>query len=310
MRKIAVLWGVVWTLGACSGIKTTALEETPGPTQNATPTPAPQLKLHVAGFGDSVTDGYCSSSGKDYVSLLVTNDDAAYPGWAGKDLSSHFASVSLTNASISGSTSCDYSPEALRSYIQNYLATNTFDADKTVVVITLGGNDLIEPYGCSASADCAAFCSSLSEATPWASAYKARMTSFIQVFYQEIPGDVEVFLANIYDPTDGIGDIENAVISSGGSSYSLPAWPDGLQVHGMYNDMVADIATTTGAHLVDMHAAMLGHGIHFDDPTNPYYDSTDPSYWYCANLEDPNDAGYHAIRGAFYSELASVLGLD
>lgn len=303
-------------LTACQGINTdTEPDASPTPSGSESPAPSPTptpnpVKLHVAGFGDSVTDGFCSTAGHDYVSLLIDNDDALYPEWTGKDLTSHFESVTLTNGAVSGSTSCDYTANGIRSYIQDYLANNPFDADLTAVVITLGGNDLIEPYGCSGSSDCAAFCSTAAQAAPWSDNYEARMIEFLNVFKQEIPGNVELFIATIYDPTDEVGDIENADITSGGQTYNLPAWPDGPTILDMYNAKVANIATATGAHVVDMRSAMLGHGIHHDDPSNPYYDASDPTYWYCQNLEDPNDLGYHAIRQAFWNEIATTLGLE
>jgi hypothetical protein len=59
-------------------------------------------------------------------------------------------------------------------------------------------------------------------------------------------------------------------------------------------------------HLVDIHALFLGHGIHCRDHWNKYYREDDPHYWYFANLEDPNDRGYDAIRRAFLMEMCKV----
>ena len=38
-----------------------------------------------------------------------------------------------------------------------------------------------------------------------------------------------------------------------------------------------------------------------------YYHADDPSYWFYANFEDPNDRGYDAIRRIFLNEMAAVL---
>ena len=59
-------------------------------------------------------------------------------------------------------------------------------------------------------------------------------------------------------------------------------------------------------HLVDLHGAFLGHGIHCTQPWQPHYRFSDPHYWYYANLEDPNDRGYDALRRLFLIEIAIV----
>jgi hypothetical protein len=59
-------------------------------------------------------------------------------------------------------------------------------------------------------------------------------------------------------------------------------------------------------HLVDFHAAFLGHGIHCTEHRNENYRKEDPYYWYFDNLEDPNDRGYDAIRRLFLIEMSKV----
>jgi lysophospholipase L1-like esterase len=240
------------------------------------------VALQLFGFGDSVTDGFCASPGKSYVELLV------------QDLRGRVGQVTSSNGAISGSTSCDYTADTVRLGLHQRRVA----ADRYLVVITLGGNDLIHDYSCAGPRECAAYCSTVAQAEPWAAAFKQRMLGFLRVFRDELPG-VRVFLANIYDPTDGVGDIENAPVPQ-----ALPPWPDGIAILERHNQAIAELAEAEDyVTLVDMRAAMLGHGIHHDDPQNPYYDQTDPTYWYCENLEDPNDRGYQAIREAFWAAI-------
>lgn len=112
-----------------------------------------------------------------------------------------------------------------------------------------------------------------------------------------------IFLANIYDPTDGVGDIEH-------SGLPLPAWRDGKAILGACNEAIERVARKHKAtvRLVDIRGAFLGHGIHASERSNPYYHKDDPSYWYFDNLEDPNDIGYDAIRRLFLKEMAAALG--
>jgi len=113
------------------------------------------------------------------------------------------------------------------------------------------------------------------------------------------PGGCHVFLANIYDPTDGVGDLEQA---------DLPTWPDGKVILRVYNDVIAQQAgRRRNVHLVNLHDEFLGHGIHCTQPWRDWYRSADPHYWYNTNLEDPNDRGYDAIRRLFLLQMAQVL---
>ena len=52
-----------------------------------------------------------------------------------------------------------------------------------------------------------------------------------------------------------------------------------------------------------MHDAFLGHGIHCRQWWRQHYRSSDPTYWYGKNLEDPNERGYDALRRVFLNEI-------
>lgn len=63
-------------------------------------------------------------------------------------------------------------------------------------------------------------------------------------------------------------------------------------------------------HLVDIHSAFLGYGIHCIQPWRAHYRWGDPHYWYFENLEDPNERAYDAIRRLPLRRMAEVLALD
>jgi hypothetical protein len=136
------------------------------------------------------------------------------------------------------------------------------------------------------------------QAQPWLPGYAARLDDAVVRLGQLFPGGFHLFLATIYDPTDGVGDIESA---------GLPAWPDGLRIHAAYNEIIVACAKKhPQIHLVDMHALFLGHGIHCTESGRPHYHADDPHYWYFSNLEDPNNRGYDALRRLFLNEMATV----
>jgi hypothetical protein len=166
--------------------------------------------------------------------------------------------------------------------------------------MTTGGNDLIHNYGRTAPRDGAMYGCTYEQAVQWKESFHTRLRAILDGVIAKFPGGCDVFLANIYDPTDDVGDIQHA-------NLLLPRWPDGLKVLPLFNELIAETCRSyTNVHLVDIHAAFLGHGIHCGDRLNAHYDKNDPHYWYFENLEDPNDRGYDAIRRLFLIETARV----
>ena len=136
------------------------------------------------------------------------------------------------------------------------------------------------------------------EAQPWIKNFEDCLEKMVQVIGQKYPARCRVFLANIYDPTDGVGDIHRA---------GLPPWQDGMRILAAYNDVIQRCAERHAfIHLVDMHAEFLGHGIHCTQFWTEHYDAGDPHYWYYVNLEDPNERGYDAILRLFLFEIARL----
>jgi hypothetical protein len=112
------------------------------------------------------------------------------------------------------------------------------------------------------------------------------------------PGGCHVFLGDIYDSTDGVGDAASA---------GLPPWPDGLDIVGAYNAILHQCAARrANVHAVPIREGFLGHGIHCRQFWREHYCSADPTYWYGANLEDPNDRGYDAVRRLFLIEIVKA----
>jgi hypothetical protein len=112
-------------------------------------------------------------------------------------------------------------------------------------------------------------------------------------------GGCHIFLADIYDPTDGVGD---------GSSVGLPDWEDGLQIHAEYNRVIRECAgERDNVQLVPLRETFLGHGSHCTQFWRKTFRWEDPTFWFYFNIEDPNDRGYDAIRRAFLLEMVEVL---
>jgi len=247
----------------------------------------------LLGLGDSVTAGFGASAGHSYFDRLKQNPWGEFPDLSGISLSAVLPKLKSVNRAISGFTSMECLDHAIPKLKTQ--PASTFG----VVVLTIGGNDVIHLYGRAPPRECAMYGASFEEAEPWIANFETRLNTILDKVVQRFPGGCRIFMANIYDPTDGVGDIQNA---------GLPAWPDGLKVLTAYNEVIARVAEARPeVLLVDMHGVFLGHGIHSVKFTNRHYHRNDPGYWYYDNLEDPNDRGYDALRRVFLIEMSKEL---
>ncbi len=246
----------------------------------------------LLGLGDSVTAGFGSRKGYSYFDRLIKNPADEFPDLSGLNLSAVFPNLVATNLSVSGSTSDEVAARQLAhvpAYGSNVLG---------IVVMTTGGNDLIHNYGHTPPREGAMYGATWEQARPWVENFKHRLNETLNLIKSRFPGGCEIFLANIFDPTDGIGDAELA---------GLPAWKDSTVILNAYNQVIQECAAENPEiHLVDMHTAFLGHGIHRTQFWRQHFDWKDPHYWFYTNLEDPNERGYDVIRRLFLNEIAQA----
>ncbi len=252
-----------------------------------------ERRVVLLGLGDSVTQGLGASPGRTYFTQLWKNPKDEFADMRGINLKEVLPRLEPLNLAISGTTSIecvDYQLPKLKPY-----DAETFG----VVVMTTGGNDVIHNYGRTPPREGAMFGARAREITEWVENFEHRLDTIIERLRETFPGGCHLFVANIYDPTDGDGDIQHA---------GLPAWPEGLQVIAAYNEVLARFAERhADVTLIDMRAEFLGHGIHCTHFWHRTYRAADPHYWYWDNLEDPNDRGYDALRRLFLIEMSFVL---
>ena len=248
----------------------------------------------LIGLGDSVTAGLgAQPASKSYFNRLVKTTDDDADEISGICLSRVLPNLRHENFACSGSNSIE-NLAYLVPQVQ-VQPRQTFG----IIVMTTGGNDIIHSYGRHPPKEGAMYGASYADAEPWIDSYRRRLEKILDEIESRFPGGCEIFLGNIYDPTDGVG---NAVISG------LPRWPDALRIHDEYNRIIADACSNrTNVHLVDLRSTFLGHGIYSRQFWNEHYRSDDPTYWYWDNFEDPNNRGYDAIRRLYLIEIAKVI---
>ena len=246
----------------------------------------------LVGIGDSITAGFGARRGYNYFDRLIANPPDEFPDMKGICLSVVLPNLRHTNLSVSGTISIEHAQNQLPRVPRADAQTLGF------VVITTGGNDLIHNYGRTPPRQQAMYGATWEKAKPWIAEFADRLETMVSGLESRFPAGCHIFLADLYDPTDGAGDIARA---------GLPAWPDGAKVMGACNEAIKGCAQKhSSVHLVNFHDAFLGHGIHCRQFWARHYDSRDPHYWYYTNLEDPNERGYDAIRRLFLIEMAKV----
>jgi lysophospholipase L1-like esterase len=249
-------------------------------------------KVHLIGIGDSITAGLgASSQSLTFFNRLLHNPPGEFDDMADKSLLTVLPNLISKNLALSGSNSSQH-----LEMIEEQLTPKPDDVFG-IVVMTTGGNDLIHSYGKSVPRECAMYGASLEQAKPWIESFRQRLAKMLDLITEKFPGGCEIYLANIYDPTDGVGDAP---------SIYLPNWPDGLAIHAAYNAVIVEATQSReNVHLVPIYEVFLGHGSHCRQFWRTTYNWKDPNYWYYSNVEDPNDRGYDAIRRSFLNVIAN-----
>ncbi len=133
--------------------------------------------------------------------------------------------------------------------------------------------------------------------------YGPLLRNYLELIYKELkrifPGGFHLFIANIYDPTDGTGKFEEIHFS--GKKNRLPPRKEGLDILNYINkNIIADFSNShINSSLVDSRKALFGYGI-TKWGTN--------EYCYMESIfEDPNELGSKKIKNAFLKSLKKNL---
>lgn len=247
----------------------------------------------LLGVGDSVTAGLgASRPDLSYFHRLAHNPPDEFADMRGRCLAAVLPNLQTKNIALSGSNSIQHLQRIEELPVQN--------ADLLgVIVMTTGGNDLIHWYGRRPPREGAMYGATFEQARPWVASFQKRLHTMIELLQSKFPGGCHIFLGDIYDPTDGVGDAP---------SVFLPRWPDGVTIHAAYNTAIHRCADQYSfVHLVPIYKTFLGHGSHCTQFWRLHYRADDPHYWFYYNIEDPNDRGYDALRRIFLLEIARVL---
>jgi len=167
-------------------------------------------------------------------SLLVRNDDARWPEFAGRDLASRWPRLTAQQLATDGATIGDVFGDQLDSVDES--------GEETIVTITVGGNDLLSAYSSKPRP-------TLMEriVRDITGAYDAMLDAIAD----KLPG-ARFVLTTVYDPSDRTGTIPGILEDVG----KLP-----LRHLDVLNGHIRDAAAARpGAVVADVYAHFLGHG--------------------------------------------------
>ncbi len=170
------------------------------------------------------------------------------------------------------------------------------ERDKTtLVVITMGGNDI------------AALTKDGPAGVPYDQIWQ-NTEEFVQLMRDavqwmldptNVPGTTYVVFANMFEFTDGTGEIDSCV-SAQFAGFDPWENPDDLAALVIYaNEQYMDIAVSTGTDMIFMLEHFCGHGFNYDDPTSPCYRGPDAERWFDISCTHPNPTGHQTIFEMF-----------
>ena len=250
-----------------------------------------EKKVLLLGIGDDITSDSGVKEGFSYFQRLVRNPSGDSRDMPGKNLSSVFPNLTNTNTASSWSTSINH--------LEGLTMARIYPQDVYgIIVITTGLNELLHSYGKESPNERAMYGVTVEQAVPWMDNFQKRINEMIKFIVYIFPGGCRIFIANIYDPTDGTG-FTNAWFAD------APAWPDGLVILEAYNQIIQDCASQyDNVHVIDIHKAFLGHGIHCRKGGL----GNDRTGWYQTKSADPtaNERGHDVIRRLFLNEMIKV----
>lgn len=233
-----------------------------------------EYRTYVA-LGDSIISDDYPGAGAGTASLLYRNLDSVFPEFVGQDLERACPGIEFVPRCRTGYTSADV--------LQNLLDLKV-RYGPTVVVVTVGGNDLLEWF---------------SQGIPVVHGWSRFLANFDRIVSQirrRCP-EPDIFVGNIYDPTDGTGRVQSSQRQRG--SQDMTALIGCL---ADCNLRLGHAIRHCGAIEVDLYSHFQGHGMRYNDPSFAHYCPDDSSGWFMMDIE-PNARGASEARRRFWETL-------
>ena len=259
----------------------------------------------VVFLGDSVTVGTPPTQGKDFyrselADVLVDRFGLTPPDDLWKQVNP-IDGVALTKDSGDFSSCAKWGART-----DDFIASNTQIEDcfpddlrdkRTLVVITMGGNDLASVAKAGANG------TPIDEVTADAEKFIQLMREAVHWFIDDpakFPNGVFVIYSNVYEFTDGTGDLMSCP-AAGLGGFDKP-WADVEALKNLVlwiDEQYMDIAVETQTDMIFMLENFCGHGFKAGDPTSPCYRGPDTKTFFDLTCIHPTPAGHDLITELF-----------
>ncbi|MFA6209993.1 MAG: SGNH/GDSL hydrolase family protein [Candidatus Obscuribacterales bacterium] len=179
--------------------------------------------------------------------LFYENDSQLFPDFTGRDLKTLIAAIQIKNLTFDGATTVDLLEQERLKNVPR------FDG-KTLVTLTIGGNDLLQVMGRKARGEQVDLARSIDDISK---RYKEVLTAI----RKKVPNSV-IILNTVYDPTDGTGILPT----------SSPLFESELPIKylHLFNDFIRQCAAAP-LLLGDIHKHFEGHGAFCGSADNFWY---------------------------------------
>ena len=259
----------------------------------------------VVFLGDSITVGTPPTLSNDYYRSKLAAQLAKQYGLKAPDPLA-WNTVNVINGVGLNKTSGDFwdcakwgaQTRDLQMTMQQQIA-NCFpmlpEPKKTLVVLTMGGNDLnsIAKDGLNGTPP-AQLLTRVDQSV-------ANVRAAIKTLQdpQKFPSGVFIVFANVYEFTDGTGDLLSCP-SAQAAGYDKP-WPDGAPVSVYLNEQLMKVAVETQTDMLFLFEEFCGHGFKRNDPNGPCYRGPNTPLWFdpitCIH---PNTEGHGNLAKFFF----------
>lgn len=280
LSTIFASWLVACSGGSDGGSSPQASGADSGTSESGAAAGKQAFKTHVI-LGDSISDR--GGSGPFYYDLLDTNDNAKWPDGSGKDLKTRFGpDLAVVKASKAGARAQNLGGQV--NSISGPLA------GPVLVTMTIGGNDVQAALGKLLTGG---------DVTAERESFRGFLDEALGLLKQPDkfgPGvEVVVYVANVYDPSDGTGNFKFASgAKCGGALGFYPAGQPTAPQLDPFEQIFIDVAAKyKDVHVLDLRAKFSGHGV-------PAAET-----WFVPDCIHPNSQGHDAIRDLFWEAITN-----
>jgi lysophospholipase L1-like esterase len=228
-------------------------------------------------LGDSITEGTPPTLPNQYYRSIVTTE-----------VQKRFPGVAVSNCAAWGARTDDFLQG--KDQIPQCFPSAAETSKKTLVVMTMGGNDI---------ANWAKNGMTTAQATVAADAAAKLLRD--AVLWLKTPGrftkGVDVVFANVYEYTDASGDLLSCPTAIlGGLSGN---WPQGGPAVVHFQEQYMKLAVETKTDMVFLFEHFCGHGYRRNDATLQCYRGPNAELWFDSTCTHPSPTGHAQIADLF-----------